>query len=109
MSGTLIVDLSYFLDEHGDLAPLPGPALRLFEHLAAIIVMASHPDSEALPEYQVLCRRRPLRKPCPGIIQTGFSAESDDIIWWCPVCKDTGIISNWQRTIWDMTAADIEH
>ncbi len=109
MSNTLIVDFSHFLDENGDMAPLPGAAERLFQQLAAIIIMATHPDSETLPEYQVPCRRRPQRKPCPGTIQADLDDETEEIVWWCPICQDTGIISNWQETLWDMTDADIEH
>jgi hypothetical protein len=109
MGNTWVVDFSHFLDEHGDVVPLPETAHPLFEQLTAIIVMASHLDSDASPEYQIFCRRRPNRKPCTGVIQADLDPETDNIVWWCPVCKDTGVISNWQGTMWDMSDAGIEH
>jgi hypothetical protein len=35
--------------------------------------------------------------------------ESDNIVWICPACGDNGSISNWQRTIWDMSGAGAFH
>ena len=109
MSTTWITDLDDFLDENGDVAELPLHAQRLFAHVTAIIVMATNPEAEAPPEYLVRCRRRPNHKWCPGLIQTDQDPETGEIIWWCPVCNDTGVISSWQGTIWDLSGDDIEH
>lgn len=109
MSTTWITDLNDFLDEVGEVADLPLPAQRLFAHITAIIVMATNTEADAPPEYQVRCRRYPNHKHCPGMIQTDQDTETEDIIWWCPVCNDTGVISSWQGTIWDLSDDDIEH
>ena len=77
--------------------------------ITAIIVMATNTEADAPPEYQVRCRRYPNHKHCPGMIQTDQDTETEDIIWWCPVCNDTGVISSWQGTIWDLSDDDIEH
>jgi hypothetical protein len=109
MSTTWMIDINDFLDDYGDVADLPLATRRLFAHITAIIVMATNPDADAPPEYQVQCRRRPNRKRCSGMIQTDLDPDTGDIIWWCPVCNDTGVISNWQDSLWDMTDAGIEH
>ena len=96
MSTTWITDINDFLDEDGEVADLPLPAQRLFAHVTSIIVMATNTEADAPPEYQVRCRRRPNRKLCSGMIQTDLDDETGDIVWWCPVCNDTGVISSWQ-------------
>lgn len=74
------------------------------EYLAAI--MASYPDPDYSPEYRVSCRRRPNRKPCLEEIVGYVDPETDEIFWKCPRCGDQGLISKWQRTIWDMSDAE---
>ena len=102
MADTWITDLTHFLDENGEMIKEPPQARKLGEYLAAIVVMASYPDPEYPPEYKVLCRRRPKRKPCLTEIAGWLDPETDDVVWICPVCQDKGIISNWRGTIWDM-------
>ena len=46
------------------------------------------------------CRRR----GCQGTILASLRAVDDEIAWWCPLCKQKGIIRNWQGTKWDYTA-----
>ena len=106
MGDTWYTNLTHFLDEDGRIAPTKGPGRRLAEHFVAIVAMISHPAIVPPAEYTVRCRRRPGRKPCPGIIEADLDPETDDIMWWCPVCGDNGYITNWKGTIWDLTHAD---
>ena len=106
MAGTWITDITHFLDENGEMIKEPPQARKLGEYLVAIIVMASYPVPEYPPEYKVLCRRRPKRKPCLTEIAGWLDPETDDVVWICPVCQDKGIISNWRGTIWDMTDSE---
>ena len=104
MADTWITDITHFLDEKGELISQPTQARKLAEYLAAIItMMVSYPDPEYSPEYRVLCRRRPNRKPCLTDIAGWLDRETDDVVWICPVCQDKGLISNWRGTMWDMS------
>jgi len=101
--GWWIINLRHFLDEEGHIAPASGPARRLAEFLVAIVAMTSLPESVTPTTYQVRCRRRPGRKPCPGYIVSGIDPEDEVILWICPVCGDKGTIEHWQGTIWDLS------
>ena len=109
MGDTWIVDLTHFLDEDGGISPVKGPARRLAEHIVAIVSMASRPEINPPSEYMVLCRRRPGRKPCTGVIEAYLERETEDIVWWCPICRDRGYIRNWKDTIWDLRNAEVLH
>ncbi|HVO65266.1 MAG TPA: hypothetical protein VMT12_02195 [Syntrophales bacterium] len=110
MAKTLIIDLSYLLDEEGDLAQDSGLGRQLFEFFTAIVAMVSYPATEPPPEYKVRCHQSDKNgNQCPGHIVGEIVPESEDIVWHCPVCKDKGLISNWQDTLWDLSHADIEH
>jgi hypothetical protein len=106
MADTWVTDITHFLDEKGEIIAEPIEARKIAEYFAAIIVMASYPDPEYPPEYRVLCRRRPNRKPCNEEIIGFVDPETDDIYWKCPKCEDRGLISNWQGTIWDMSDSE---
>ena len=103
MADTWISDITHFLGDNGDLIVEPKEARALADYFASIIVMASHPEHEYPPEYRVLCRRRPQRKPCREEIVGFIDPETDNVVWMCPKCNDRGLISNWQGTIWDMS------
>lgn len=106
MGDTWIVDLNHFLDEEGAIAPPKGPGRRLAEHIVSIVSMTSQPEIIPSPEYQVRCRRRPGRKPCTGLIEVDLDPETEDIVWWCPICRDNGYIRNWKGTMWDLSNSD---
>ena len=99
---TWVTDLSHFVDETGNLPTnIPGPARRLAEYLASIVVAAtSAADNQGQAVQRVKCRRRPGREACPGVIEYRLWAD-ERITWKCPSCGDNGVISNWQSTAWD--------
>jgi hypothetical protein len=84
MPGTWMTDLTHFLDEDGDLAPISGPAWRLAKYFTSNVVMASYPDLIVPPRYRVRCRRRPGRKPCKGMIESDLDFETEDIMGGVP-------------------------
>lgn len=99
MRGTLITNLTHFLDERGRIAPPSGPARRLADFLTHIVATVTHdPDGPLAP---IRCRRRPGRKPCPGILDAIFGAD-EEILWECPQCHDHGVITDWQNSFWDL-------
>jgi len=100
MSDTWITDMTHFLDPEGN-APEQLRSRRLIHHLGAIIAAVTTEPAETSRELDIKCRRKPGRKPCPGIIQAGFEPSRSNITWHCPICGDRGLIQHWQRTPWD--------
>ena len=100
---TWITNIQHFLDENGAFPEdLPGPARNLAKHLGLIITVATSPSDSSTPEMSVRCRRRPKRKPCPGMIDNMIEPGGEERIFWrCPVCGDNGVISKWKGSIWD--------
>ena len=98
---TWVTDLSHFVDETGNLPTnIPGPARRLAEYLASIVVAATSAADNQGQAQRVKCRRRPGREACPGVIEYRLWAD-ERITWKCLSCGDNGVISNWQSTAWD--------
>lgn len=104
MPDTWVTDITHFLDEEGDIAGESAPAIRFAEYLVSIISLISHPKPVPV-ELSVSCRRRPHRKPCKGQIEGHIAPYTEDIVWWCPLCGDSGFITNWKGTIWDLSEA----
>jgi hypothetical protein len=99
MGHTWIVDLRHCLAPPGAMAELPGPARRLAECFASIIVDAR---SNLAEPPSVRCRRRPGRLRGSGLTFSMPSVEHGyAIVWCCPLCGDNGLIKGWQETLWD--------
>lgn len=97
MANGWIVDMAHFLDASG------APAVRrgtLLPHLTAIVEAVLSTGSREEPT-GVICRRRPQRRPCPGVIDALVEPDHSAIVWWCPACGDHGRIAGWQGTRWD--------
>ncbi|BBY99877.1 hypothetical protein [Mycolicibacterium fallax] len=107
----LVADLQHFLD----LGPeVPGPALKLAEHLTSIAAAASAGDAHTPWETALPCRRRPANRRCPGRIIVVCPDPDQSIGWRCSHCGDDGTISNWAGSIYDLrrqqlTAAQPRH
>src|SRR3972149_7802598 len=103
MGDTWVTNLTHLLTEEDVIGPKSGPARNLVEYLTKIVVDATTHPWEEPRNTPVRCRRRPGRKPCAGVIETDMDPDTDAIMWWCPVCKDNGTITNWQGSRWDRT------
>jgi hypothetical protein len=97
----LVTDLSHFLNLPED---APGSAVRLAQHLGDIVRAGTSgevgdPWVSALP-----CRRRPAHRRCPGRLTVALVLLEPDapIRWWCTVCDDGGVISNWADSPYDV-------
>jgi hypothetical protein len=99
----LIADLTHFLAPDGSIGPKDGPALRLANYLTKIVVAATVLSQTESETTVVHCRKRPNRSPCGGEIETYIDPETEQIIWFCPVCGDQGSISHWKDSLWDCT------
>ena len=99
--GVLIADLGHFLGLPEDAS---GSVRRLAQHLGDIVRAGTAGDVgdpwvSALP-----CRRRPAHRRCPGrmTIAIVWAEAAAPIRWWCTVCDDEGVISNWADTLYDL-------
>ncbi|MCH8245381.1 MAG: hypothetical protein IH951_03125 [Bacteroidetes bacterium] len=100
MGDTWISDLTHFLDDRGQPTTRPG-VRRIGNHLGSIVSGLTANPSEKAREIPVSCRRRPKRQACPGRIHASFEPGTLNILWFCPVCDDQGLICNWHNTVWD--------
>jgi hypothetical protein len=89
-----ITDASHFLDAKGAIAPQRGPARKMAEFLGNVIVAATLPGQGS---DQAKCRK------CRAAIET--SIVGGEIQWRCSSCQESGRISNWRHTLWDMTVS----
>lgn len=99
----LITDLTHFLAADGSIGPKDGPARRLADYLTKIVVAATISIEIQSGTAVVHCRKRPNRRPCAGEIETDIDPETQQIIWWCPVCGEEGSINHWKGSLWDCT------
>ncbi len=107
MGDTWITDLTHYLDALDPRLDVPASARRIatfFGNIAsAATAMGMKADDIRFPVLS--CRRRPSRKPCPGYLVLGMHAEPPIIEWWCPLCRDSGLIYNYAGTHWDFSPA----
>jgi hypothetical protein len=99
---TYVIDLRHYLDETGDLADMPGPALNLAMVFAPIVAWATaHATDDDLPTTNVWCWRRPGRRRCRGELLAELRRDSAEIFWQCPMCGVNGVIRGWKHSLWD--------
>jgi len=95
-SGTYVTDITHYLDETGELARMPDPALKLASFLTLLIEAATGAPSASEHDSGIRCRA----KACRGTIRTSLPPGRDEISWYCPACGHNGVIRNWNNTKW---------
>jgi hypothetical protein len=95
----MVTDLHHLLDLPPD---TPGPAQRLAEHVGNIVRAATAGDAGTAWESALPCRRRPANRACPGRMIVLRTEAGAPIRWQCSVCDDTGVISNWEDSPFDL-------
>ena len=91
-----ITDVRHFLDDKGAIAPLKGPARAMADFLACVIAYASDfGNTGVLAARCFKCKK--------GTVESAI-AQDEAIYWSYPRCKEEGRISNWQGTLWDLSA-----
>lgn len=109
MTDTWVVNLRHYLNQDGSIGIKSGSGRRLAEHFAAIVQETSGDIDGEGSFAKVRCRRRPMRKPCAGEIESYIDPEDDAIVWRCPACGDNGAISGWEGTLWDLSGVATRH
>jgi hypothetical protein len=95
----MVTDLHHLLDLPPD---TPGPARRLAEHLGNIVRAATAGDAGTAWQTALPCRRRPGHRACPGRMIVLRADAGTPIRWQCSSCPDTGMISNWEQSPFDL-------
>lgn len=91
--------MRHYLDDDGEVASMPGPALNLALFLGSIVSWTTAFGLGG--RTNVPCRRSPGRRRCLGEIVASFHSDPEGIRWHCPVCGDNGLIHGWEGTPWD--------
>jgi len=106
MNQTFVTDITHFLDEQGNIPKtLPTPAKKLVEFLGSIVADVSKNPRFDYQKVGIQCWSMSHRGCCPGIIEAGIELDNFNIVWYCPKCKDNGVISNWKDTFYDCSDA----
>lgn len=99
VSRVMVTDLNHYLDMPPD---VPRPARRLAEHLGNIVRAATAGDAGTAGQTALPCRRRPANRACPGRMIVQRIEPDAPIRWQCSACDDTGLISNWHHSPYDL-------
>lgn len=90
--------MTHFLDEQGNIPKqMPKEARELASFFALVIDATTKTMPATLTPTDIRC----FEKGCHGIIKTAIKHDNEEIHWYCPVCKNEGIISHWHGTKWD--------
>lgn len=95
--GTYVTNITHYLDETGEVAPMPGPARKLVSFLTLVIEAATIAPLSSEHDSGVRCRT----KACRGTIRTVLPSVRDEISWHCRICGHNGVIRNWHSTRWN--------
>ena len=89
-----ITDLTHFLDKSGAIGAVKGPALAMAQFQVDVVAHACDAGAEVLPAPRCFkCKK--------GTVEAA-RAQDDAIVWFCPLCRTEGRISNWQGSLWDL-------
>ena len=102
MGKTYVTAITQFLDDAGELKEMPATARRMADFLVSIIdaVTRVYPTVG----HDGLAASSGAAKPR---IQASLHIARRKGHWWCPICEQYGLISNWQGTQWDHTAGSL--
>jgi hypothetical protein len=101
-SKSQVTDISNLEQPDGSLPK--GLAGRLALFLGRIVSAASMLQPGQSQISPLRCRRRPNRRPCPGVIEIIRPLKNLEITWRCDQCGDQGDITNWRETRWDLSS-----
>jgi hypothetical protein len=97
----IITDITHFLTDGGVVPGLPKPAMKLFSFITRIVEAVSLNVNDPIIELEMQCCDRGAKIECNGHIDAWCNDERV-IEWVCCKCSESGTISKWQKTKWDM-------
>ncbi len=94
----LISNLTHFLDDQGNIPKqMPKEARELANFLALIVDATTKTMPSTLSTTDIRC----FQKGCHGEVKSAIRQKESEIHWYCPDCKNEGVISHWKGTRWD--------
>ena len=99
---TIVTDITHFLDEDGNVAELPKPAMMLIQFLGKIIKAVSLDVNSPIVAPELRCYERSSEVDCDGDIEA-WALQRGNIEWYCDSCGENGMISNWETSPWDVS------
>jgi hypothetical protein len=91
-------NLTHFLDNKGDIPETISKQVReLLTCFAAIVEYSTCFRPLTFTPTDVNC----FKNGCQGVVKSAIRPSNNEIAWYCPTCKSSGFISNWQKTKWD--------
>ena len=93
-----ISNLTHFLNEKGN---IPGEMPREAREMAGFLAMVVDITTQKRNIKLVPSTLRCFNRGCNGLVQTALTPNHKEIHWYCPDCKEEGVISHWQKTKWD--------
>lgn len=103
----LSADLRHYLDGDDLSIRVPKEARAIGLYLGRIAAAACSVRVGEGILTGVRCRRRPRSRPCGADVIAHIGAAGE-IQWGCPGCRDSGTISGWQGTPFDLRGRDLE-
>lgn len=98
------VDINALRDDDGVLYE-NGRRGRLATFMRRIIEAATiQPGGGVVIPSALPCRRRPRHRVCPGRIRVSHTDLPPVVEWECSDCPDSGTISGWEGSPWDLRA-----
>jgi hypothetical protein len=93
-----ISNLKHFLNKKGDIPrEMPPEAREMAGFLVMVVDITTENRNTKLAPSTLRC----FNSGCNGLVQTALTPNQIEIHWYCPDCKEEGIISHWQKTKWD--------
>ena len=90
--------MQHYLDMEGNIPKqMPKEARELASFMALVIDTTTKNSPFTLTQTDIRC----FEIGCHGLIKSEALKENNEIHWYCPVCENEGLISNWQGTKWD--------
>jgi hypothetical protein len=96
-----IVDLRHYLDDKGAIGPRSGPGLEMANFVTGVVAYGTDMNASGA--------RSPQCIECTSADVRVTMDESSRVYWQCSSCSEDGVISNWRKTLWDMTESAFEN
>jgi len=98
-----ISNLTHFLNDQENIpTQMPKEARELANFLALIVDVTTRTKPSTLTSTDIRC----FQKGCHGFVKSAIRPKEGEIHWYCPECKNEGVISQWQGTKWNNINGD---
>lgn len=98
-----IANLRHYLGDDLSLIKIPKPAAAIREFLGCVVEAVTSRD----PDDENRITHLKCREHCNGDIFALFDpGDPSTIVWSCMSCEDRGMITGWEKTIWDKRFGD---